>query len=276
MRRLTRNLPWLALAVALCASGSVSAGQFKLVDGNSVVEVDTSSQTGMGYWAVNGLPQLAKQWFWFRAAGDTSEHSLDTLPISFEGTQDSNSFPGPERLFVVYYDPQERFEISLDLLLGGGSVGSPNSTLVEAIRIHNLQRTPLDLTFFQYVDFDLGGTPGGDTGELANANTIVQSAGALNVAESVVTPKASHYQVDLFPTILNSLNNGSITNLNDNGGPVSGDVSWSFQWDMTLPADGTFLISKIKTLTVPEPQPFVLAALGLLGAGVMAWRRRSP
>lgn len=279
VRYLTRITSWLAastvLAACCCCCPTASATVHTLVDGNSRIEIDTDSPSGMSTWAVNGGDQLTRQWFWFRVAGDTAEQSLDTLPIVYEATENANADPAPERLFAIYGDPRQRFEISVDLLLAGGGIGSPNSSLVEAIRIYNHQDTTLSLTFFQYVDFDLGGTAANDLGQLVNVNTVLQSDGPKTVSESVVTPRASRYQVDLYPTILSGLNDASLTNLTNSAGPVTGDVSWSFQWNINIPPDGAYLISKIKTLSVPEPAPWALAAVGLLGVLLAARRPRN-
>ena len=73
------------------------------------------------------------------------------------------------------------------------------------------------------------------------------------------------------PATLVRLNDGLPTTLNDNGGPVSGDVNWAFQWDFTLDPNHSFIISKDKTLVVPEPTALVLLGMSI---GCMAFRIR--
>ena len=66
------------------------------------------------------------------------------------------------------------------------------------------------------------------------------------------------YQGDL----LASLNDGGPTNLNDNAGPLlNGDLTWAFQWDLTLNPGDEVILSKNQSL-VPEPATLALLALG--------------
>ncbi|MDB6109574.1 MAG: hypothetical protein JWR69_1324, partial [Pedosphaera sp.] len=53
-----------------------------------------------------------------------------------------------------------------------------------------------------------------------------------------------------------------------------GNVTWALQWDLTIAAGGTALISKDKYLEiiVPEPSTFALTGLGL--AAFLLLRRR--
>ena len=72
----------------------------------------------------------------------------------------------------------------------------------------------------------------------------------------------SRYEVALVPAIIDKLNDGDADDLNDVAGPITGDVAWAFQWDISMEPGGSFLISKSKRLVVPEP-----ASLGLLVVG---------
>jgi hypothetical protein len=76
----------------------------------------------------------------------------------------------------------------------------------------------------------------------------------------------------MVPVTLDSLNDGLPTTLNGNLGPMTGEVAWALEWDFTLPAGGSYLISQDKTLTlVPEPVTLALVGLGL--AAVFCRRR---
>jgi hypothetical protein len=256
--------------LALAALAPAHAGIYTISDGNSTASVDTSSQSGMFNWTVDGISSLFQQWFWYRVGPTSGESSIDTLTEITAGTSNGNLDPAHERLNVLYAGAG--FTIGVDFLMAGGSPGSGVADIAEIIRIQNTSNQALDFHFFQYVDFDLGGTASGDTGERVNANTMLQYEGSASVSETVAVPTPSHYEVATYPTILLSLTDGSPTTLADAAGPVSGDVSWAFQWDFTLVPGGTYIISKDKHLIVPEPSTCVLMMLS--GLGLVALLRK--
>ena len=155
--------------------------------------------------------------------------------------------------------------------------GSSRENGLEVITINNTSGGSLDFHFFQYADFDLNDTPGGDSAVFANANTVLQSEGALSVSETVITPAASHREIDFYPATRDELNDGVATTLSDT--PIGtvvgpGDVTWAFQWDFTVQPGSTFLISKDKRLSgVPEPTACVLLSIGV-GLLLAARRKR--
>ncbi len=126
----------------------------------------------------------------------------------------------------------------------------------------------MSLSFFQFVDFDLGGDFGDDSGQIVNGNTAQQFDDDFSVSETVVTPAQTYFQMGNATAMANMLNDGSIDNL-DGTASFAGDVGWSFQWDITLAAGEQFIITKDKSI-VPAP-----GSMMLLGtAGMIASRRR--
>jgi hypothetical protein len=105
-------------------------------------------------------------------------------------------------------------------------------------------------------------------------NYALQTKGSTILSETSVTPGANHGEANFYPNTLNSLNDASPTTLNDNVGPVGpGDATWAFEWDTTVNPGGSFIISKVLSLQVPEPSSFALFSLGL--AACALYRRRS-
>jgi PEP-CTERM motif len=261
-----------SLVTGLALAPTARAVPFQLIDGNSVVGGDTMNtfdpQT-VTSWVVDGVDQLYQQGFWYRV-GATQESKVSTLPVLLEGTTDTNFDLLDDTLFVRYGGAG--FDLEVRLTLDGGAVGSGASDLGEQISITNTGLSPLDFHFFQYTDFDLLGSSSGDEAVFMNANAVQQYEGLANLTETVVTPSASHRQIDFYPTILNSLNDGVATTLSDTP-PIGtilgpGDMTWAFQWDVLISPGATFQISKDKnllvTVPVPEPSTISLAALGLL------------
>ena len=152
----------------------------------------------------------------------------------------------------------------------------------EQINITNNGSVTLDLHFFQYTNFDLNGTPAGDTVSLLNANTVRQSKSGSLISETVATPAANHYELGLTtdsPNTLTRLNSGSPITLLDGAttrGP--GDATWAFQWDQSLAPGATLQISKDKNLAIPEPGTSALIiTVGTAFAGLTflrKWSRR--
>lgn len=267
VRLMALGLCVLTLSVFGFTSGA-NATLWTLTDTNSTVTIDSQSQTGMSNWVVDGIDNLFQQWFWY-GIGTGPEFSIDTLTLT------SETLYSPSILDLVYQNNQ----ISVDVIyfLTGGSVGSGNSDVGETIVIKNLTETSLNLRFFQYTDFDLGGTPNDDTAYRSNANTMHQTdASGYTFSEVVAAPGASHYQVDIFPTTLNALNDLLPTTLLDNPGPVTGDVTFAWQWNTVINPRGSFIISKDKLIDVnpvPEPATILLIGAGLMGVYVVSRKK---
>jgi hypothetical protein len=249
------------------------AGLFTLIDDNSLMNFNTASSTNASSWVVDGVNQLFQQAFWYRV-GNTAEQSVHSLPIAIEFATNTNFDPNLDTLFVRYLGAG--YHIDVRYSLDGGLPGSRASDMAEQISISNTGVAPLDFHFFQYADFDLNGTAGGDSAVFTNANAVQQSEGALSVSETVISPVPSHREIDTPPATLIKLSDGLPTTLSDTPatgnvfGP--GDVAWAYQWDFLLPVGGTFQISKDKHLSgVPEPASALLISIGL---GLAASGRR--
>jgi hypothetical protein len=262
------------IAVGNC----VDPGEFcTLNDLNSDVTVDPDSSSGMTVWEVDDTDHLVSQWFWFRI-GDTEEPVSD-LELIFANTVNNNFDPDDELLTLIYVDDSTdfvsleepgdaTFAIQIQFTLAGGSTDSGTADLAETITIFNFTDENLDVSFYEYVDFDLGGTPDNDTAELINPNLVQQTDGSsTTVNETSEVPTPDHHEIAFFSATLTKLNDGDADDLNDVSGPLTGNVTWAFQWDFTIGADGSQIISKNKNLAtrvVAEPM-----TLGLFGTGLL-------
>jgi hypothetical protein len=261
-----------AIAACVLAAYSGPAQIYTFTSGNASATINLGSQAGMYNWTVNGVDQLNQQWFWYRVGPTGPERSIDTIGAPALTIT-------PNSLTATYTHSQ--FNIRVDYVLASALPGSSDSTLTESITVNNTSGGPLDFHFFQYSDFDLGGTPGGDTVQLdtnvsGKYNYALQTDGPVIFSESNVVPGASGGEAAAFPVTLSSLNDGVATSLSGSAGPVSGDVTWAFQWDSMLDTTtqgSSFVLSKTKYISVPEP-----GALSLMGLSLAAWalrRRRS-
>lgn len=266
-----------AAAAVLCAAGLASAQQFTLNDGNSSARFNTNTAAGQDQWMVNGTNQMNQQWFWIRAGTDTRENALNTLVQQMTQTTDTNPFSDNrvDTLAVLYRDANNRFSVETNFTLRGGNGANTMSDLTEQLRITNTQTSGnLTFSFFEYVDMNLNGDANDTSLSIQNGRVAAQADGTVATAETVVTSAPTRFQAALTPTILNLLQDASVSNLSNAAGPVGpGDVAWAFQWDFTLQPGQSFLISKDKQISlVPAPGAMALAGLGLL---LSARRRRA-
>ncbi len=250
-----------------------SAKALTISDGSSSADISPGSSAGMFNWFVGGNDQLVQQWFWYRIGG-APEAPINTIGAPAVGSL------GPNQLTLTY--THALFSLQVDYLLTSPSFGQ--ASIQEAISIINTSGNNLDFHFFQYSDFDLNGTAGGDFGALGTNifgkfNLVDQIDGPNTFQETVLTPGSDHAELSFFPVILNKLNDGVATTLSDlpPAGAIigPGDLTWGFQWDRVLTASGpgsSLAISKLKSIEiVPEPSTF---AIGLMGLAAVRWMRR--
>ncbi len=270
-------------ALMLCTAAFISwlvtpaaAAPFTLLDENSEVVIDPDpglgDDGGVTDWLVDGTDHLFRQWFWYRVGPGGPEAPIDTLGAPTVLTLSTDGELDDDAAFISYAGPG--FAIEVLYVLTGGTFGSNTSDLAEIIRIRNTGVAPLDFHFFQYSDFDLNETIGDDVVEILNPNTVSVSDPELIISETVVIPTPSHHQIDTFPSLVDLLDDGLPTTLDDSIGPLGPtDAEWGFQWDFVLPVNGSFIISKDKHIQrVPEPSTFVLLGIGAVG---FAWLSRS-
>lgn len=274
----------LICALSLCAAFSATATTptYTLNNGNASVTIKagvglSDPDFGMNSWKVDGMDQLYRQWFWFRTGSGGKEKTISQLALEVPCNQASDNY------LTTLYRNDGKFTIGVNYTLLGGAAGSGSSTIGEQIIVKNISGSALDFHFFQYVDFDLGGSSSGDTLELGQDasglfNSAFQHKGTSYFADEFLTPGANHGQAALASpvfTLFYSLTDNSPTTLNNFAGPITGDTSWAFQWDVTIPVNGTFNISLNKSVYVSAvPEPTVLAFAGL-SCAIFAGVRRS-
>jgi hypothetical protein len=277
----------LAVVIGLLSllAAAPAHGAFSMVSGNSTVGFDPSSQAGVFSWNVDGINQLAQQWFWYRVGPNGPESSINALSAPTVMHQPGIISDGYE----IQYTGANGLSVDVKYSLVGGTAGSHASDLSEQITLTNRNTDSMSLHFFQYSDFDLNGTANDDTLVFKNANTVDQSDGGSVFSETVQTGGAgpSDHEADFFPVLLNKLNDGLPTTLNNLPGigvPLGpGDVSWGFQWDFNIGAGNSVIISKDKNLSasaganVPEASSWLVwGLLGLAVGGSCRALRRPP
>jgi hypothetical protein len=234
----------------------------------------------MNSWQINGQEQLAQQWFWYRV-GSAQQRTIDTIGgLSF--TASANT------LNATYTDAVNLFSVNITYQLSGGLTGGSDwtSDITETITVNNFSSSPLNFHFYQYSDFRLAGSSGGESVQIFQNGGFFSKAkvtkGPNQVSETIDTPLADHAEAGLTsdsPNTLFRLNNVPGLVLNDNltaGPDAVADATWAYQWDFTIAANGSVDVLKDKKLSVapiPEPGTVGLCALGV--AMLVLRRKRS-
>jgi len=275
------KVPFLAVLAALVlvvglAPSSGHAAIYTLADGNATVNVDPSSPAGISNWVVDGKGyNLFQEWFWYRLDNGKAQ-SIDTI-----SSAPVVNVVSPDHIDITYTNAQ--LQVSVDLTLSGGSVGSGATDLAEQIKVNNVSGTNLALHFFEYTDFDLAPNIQ-DQAKMVNQNAVDQYYGNLKLTETSFG-KADRWEINTWPNTVNNLNGTAGYNLaqpntvnNPNLGFEYGpaDLTWALQWDKNLSPTGSFILSKDKELSVvPVPPSAILLGSGLLGLGLLRYRRKS-
>jgi len=279
MNRLSGRISrvWLVASslAFLAAALSTRAQIVTLVDGNSSATVNLDSAAtpnglGMTNWSIAGINNLAQQWFWYRVGSSGPENPINTIGgLTF-------STPNARTLYATYNNGA--YGVTINYLLTG-SASSLSADISESISITNATASPLPFHFFQYSDFDLLGSPGGDTVQLGKNlrglyNEADQFKDGAALTETVVTPGANNGEATNYNSTLLKLSDAATDNLANSPGPYTGDATWALQWDFVIPAGSSVGITKdkyIQITQIPEPSLLALLSLGIVG---FAMRKR--
>lgn len=244
------------LLAAILAATSMQVSAATINSGNTQVDINTATG-GADNWIVDGTDPLYEQRFYYRIGSTGPEMSLGSLGVTSQGG------------YGAFYETKYAgtgFNVVMQYTASGGQAGSGVSNLGINIAINNTGNAALDFHLFQYNDFDLSG-PGNDTVQMTNANTILQTNGANVLQETVATPRPDAWELGIYPATLESLIDDSATILLNNNGPISGDVTWTWEWNSSVAAGRSANISKsLRVDLAPVPVP---AAVWLLGSGLI-------
>ena len=204
---------------------------------------------------------------------------------------DTNANGYDDELVAVYQDPAG-LRITVTLRLRGGGTGSFKASMTETIMIENLTPSPMNVAFFQYTDFDLSSSPGDDHVELSGGALEFakqEDPGAI-MTQTITGKLPTQAQVDVLDGAndqLVELNDASTTILPSILGPVFGNTTYAYGWDLALTRSGTanaIAIFQIEKNIDPQPAPvipsgspalYVILTLLLGGTALLARRLRS-
>jgi hypothetical protein len=275
------------LAVLALALQAVNSGaQYTLAPGdNSSVQVNPTGGNLVQNWTVNGINILNSaaggfQGLYYQVGGSVATPiqsgigALSAPALTVVGDTAS--------LNTTYSTAGNPFSLQAVYTLTGGPAGSANSDLTEIVNVKNNQAAALNFHFFQYANFTVPNANVSLQTTLFRGTplyTLAQVAGPVSVSEYVdgtLNPGANAGTIT--PNLVALTTTPGFT-LPGPAVNVSGPGSaWVVEWDVLIPVNGTFQLSKDIYATVPQPTPepgvMSLLSLGLLGFGAFRFYRR--
>jgi MYXO-CTERM domain-containing protein len=255
------------------------AANVLLQNGNSTVTIDPTSTAGVEDWTINGQNQLNQEWFWFRPGSQKGQSSLNSLgtptvtPLDMTGD-------GKDDMVEMVYGSSSSLQITVTYSLVGGLSTSKTSDLDDLIQIDNNSSKSMKFSFFQYANFNLGDSTTGQTVTITDSSATATVDGNGYQAQTVSSPTPTEFEANIYPNLLNQISSGSTSaTLSGATSVLASDGEWGYEWTMTLPSCGSYVISGDQlitgqTLNVPEPVSGPVALLGLGGLFMTRPRRR--
>jgi len=224
--------------------------EFTLTDGDATFTLRgirgerTTTSGGLGdYKSLSGTgapDHMFQNWWWYRTDSDTREFALSNL-TAFD-QQQANT------VSLTYAEGGLTYEITYIL----SDSGDNQAVVVAQLTIANTTSTPITLNLFNYSDFDMDGSPGGDRAELVRPGYI--RVYETNTAHIVAAETPFAWQIGAFPSVRNLLTDTDIDDLNNSGSPFGpGDFTGAFQWRFTLQGGESRSTALALTLNVEPP-----------------------
>lgn len=259
---LTGVLGWMLV-------GGSQAQTFTLTDNGWTYSEDIGNQGRGTFVDPNGVNHMYQNWWWFRTNLDTQEMPLTNLVTMNSG--------GTNNVQLVFRENAgnllNALLIKLDYTLTGVTANSASVNIAWSVQnIYGQIPQPITVDFFAYSDFDLNGTPGGDTAFWPLPVQVLYSEGSTVADVRASSGNLVGLDIDNYSNLLNLLNDSAVYNVSGlMPSTVPGDMTNVFQWRATLALGETLSGSLTKTVTlgtppgpvIPEPGTWALMLSGL-------------
>ena len=272
----------LAVSTALLAGAAfvarpALATPVTLQDGNAslglnVVSNGTPSQDGAFTWDINGVNQLDQQWFWFRVGNSGAGQEITSLSESGSPALADTDGGGDDNYASINYSGSG-FAMNVQYMLSGGSSTSHVADVDAIIRILNKTSKALVFDLADYGNFTLGSAGGDRAISITNNNTATESNSAGAAAQVIVSPAATQYDASDAATLAAGLDSGALLPLPDNSSTSGADPAFAFGYDLTIPANGSYVISSDEQIITAVPEP-TSGMAALAGSCLILVRRR--
>ncbi len=242
--------PGLVPATNPAVEVAFAATNLVLVDGNSVVKIDPTTEQGIYSWTVDGTNELYQSWFWLAVGSNPAPFSIDklgpALGLNYSASNASVNYLG------------EGLSIILGFTLRGGAAGSAASGMTESLNVLNTTNKTAVLRFFSYADFDLAGVSAGDALELSTNGVFTQTGKGMVLTGAVASPAPDYWEGSWYDITWTKLGGNSPVTLSDTFIPEGkGDQTFALQWDFTLSPGAGIEIDLTQTI---YPAAIVLRA----------------
>ncbi|MCH7946069.1 MAG: PEP-CTERM sorting domain-containing protein [Armatimonadetes bacterium] len=251
------------VAAALLGCAALNA-QITLTHNGSTVNIDENN-VRITNWVVDGADQVFEN-LWYYRDGDAGTASL----VSTIGAPSVTLF-GSQGAEVVYQNSD--LTVTINYFLQANGDGSA-ANLSEQVTFATV--LGINLRLFQYNDFDVSGSAGGDTATRLNSSTIDQTD--MNFVETTgATPIPEFSEMGPFAALRTNITGTAGYNLNTAAGSgigesQNGNMTFAYQWNRNLGAGDSFVMSTSKVAAIPEPATFAVLGLGALA--LLRRRRR--
>ena len=224
--------------------------EFTLTDGDATFTLRgirgerTTTSGGLGdYKSLSGTgapDHMFQNWWWYRTDSDTREFALSNL-TAFDQ-------PQANTVSLTYAEGGLTYEITYTL----SDSGDNQAVVVAQLTIANTTSTPITLNLFNYSDFDMDGSIGGDRAELVRPDYM--RVYETNTAHIVAAETPFAWQISAFSGVRDLLTDTDINDLNNSGSPFGpGDFTGAFQWRFTLQGGESRSTALALTLNVEPP-----------------------
>ncbi len=233
-----RRLGWLAVGLGVLGFGaSAQAQEGGLISDQNMIFIlgfqpDAPNWGPLiirpSYTALDGqitdFSQTNQVVWFYRLPTDTRENLFNS---SGGGTQEIN---GNQITVHQLYDG-----FTADQAWTVTSTGDLTGILKSQLTVTNTSGSDMEMTVIFYGDIDAEGTFTNDKAHWLEGGAIrVRDEDGLRAIFSA--PGAEAYQVTPYRTLMNSLTDEGLTNLDNSGLPLHGDFTGAWQWTLQIPA----------------------------------------